>query len=93
MRTKIFRSKKYLQFIQNQPCVICGSVPSDPHHIEAGGMGIKTDDTRVISLCRKHHSEVHATGKKSFQVKYSLDMWKTAFLLLEKYMKENKTEP
>ena len=32
-------SKKYLDYIRNKPCLVCGKMPCDPHHMEAVGMG------------------------------------------------------
>jgi hypothetical protein len=53
-----YRNKKYLQWIQSQPCEICNG-KSEPHHIRkerwGAGMGQKPHDYVAIPLCRKHH--------------------------------------
>jgi hypothetical protein len=38
-----------------------------------GKMGGKSEDDRLISLCRKHHNEFHSIGRKTFSEKYNLD--------------------
>lgn len=59
-----FRSPRYLAFVRDEECCICAAPPpSDPHHIGPRGMGQKTDDTRAVPLCRRHHDEYHATGR------------------------------
>jgi hypothetical protein len=85
-KSKPYRSEAYKTFVRSLPCVICGSLPCDPHHIESMGMGIKCNDTRTISLCRRHHSEIHAIGKKSFCEQYRIDLWRQAFIAMELFM-------
>lgn len=55
------RSKRYLSFIRQNPCVICGA-KADAHHLQfmqPRAMGKKTGDQWCIALCRLHHSELH----------------------------------
>lgn len=55
------RSERYLDFIRIRPCCACGrSGPSDPHHYGPRGAGQKTDDYRVVPLCRICHDLFHA---------------------------------
>jgi hypothetical protein len=71
------RSKKYLAFISNCPCLLCGRIaPSEPHHIVEkgkGSMGMKTSDYRAVPLCNEHHSEYHNHGRQTFFNKYNFD--------------------
>lgn len=65
------RSKEYLEFVRALPCAVCGKIgPSDPHHVESGGVGMKGSDGSVIPLCRKHHRRLedigHARAEKEF---------------------------
>ena len=58
-------------------CVICGAPGSDLAHYEAVGRGMNRNkmnhyDKHVLALCRRHHSEQHAIGVKSFDEKYHL---------------------
>ena len=62
----------YLEFIKRRSCIICGKAPpSDAHHVRTRGAG--GSDYEATSLCRQHHSEVHAIGRKTFQKKYNID--------------------
>jgi hypothetical protein len=63
--TKRLRSKGHLRFVAQQPCLICGRVPSHAHHIryaQAKGLGLKVSDEFTVPLCAIHHTENHATG-------------------------------
>jgi hypothetical protein len=31
-----YRNKEHLRFVSQQPCLLCGRKPSDPHHHRAG---------------------------------------------------------
>ena len=57
-----YKNAKYLAWIRQQPCAICGR-PAEPHHIigvgHLGGMGKKAPDTMCMPLCREHHNEIH----------------------------------
>lgn len=66
------KNKKLLKEMQDSPCAVCGQSPSDPHHIRSkGAWGSDTKDN-LIPLCRIHHTEIHAIGKKTFATKYKL---------------------
>lgn len=66
--------KKYLDYIRQMPCKICG-YPAEPHHIRStgDGLGQKPDDRRTIPLCRLHHAEAHAWGDKTFQERHDIN--------------------
>lgn len=82
-------SKKYLDYIRKQPCIVCGLQPCDPDHLEARGMGNANSsgykDYSCVPLCRIHHSERHQTGSKKFENKYNINLWKDAFNLIRRY--------
>jgi hypothetical protein len=45
-----------------QPCLLCGRTPSDPHHLrfmQPRALGRKVSDEFVAPLCRTHRREVH----------------------------------
>lgn len=86
-KQRIDRNKRYMQFIRELPCVICGKALSDPHHSETGGMGTKSSDLTCIPLCRIHHTEVHTIGKYSFQQKHDIDFRDIRILCLEGYIR------
>jgi hypothetical protein len=56
------RDKDHLRFVANQPCLICGRTPVDPHHLRFAGrraLGRKVSDEHTVPLCRGHHRELH----------------------------------
>ena len=69
-KTKTYRSKMYLRFIRNQPCLNCGfsGQPCQAHHEGLGkrGLGIKPPDTQAVPLCRDCHVLRHQKGVDSF---------------------------
>jgi ERF superfamily len=59
------RDKKHLRFVSSQPCLICGRVPSDAHHLrfaEPRALGRKVSDEFTVPLCRAHHRALHNSG-------------------------------
>lgn len=57
------RSEHFLAFVREMPCcACCAPSPSDPHHYGPRGTGQKTDDFRVVPLCRRCHDVFHDTG-------------------------------
>jgi hypothetical protein len=62
---KRHRSKEHLQYVAQQPCLICGRSPSHAHHIrfaQSKGLALKVSDEFTVPLCAIHHSENHSTG-------------------------------
>jgi ERF superfamily len=60
-----YRNKGHLRFVSQQPCLVCGRKPSDPHHlrhIQPRGLGLKPSDEFTVPLCRVHHRAVHRVG-------------------------------
>ena len=77
---------KYLDWIRGCPCIVClieskglmntADNISEPHHVSiknCGAMGSKTDDSRTIPLCHKHHMLAHSIGRDTFEKTYGLD--------------------
>ena len=59
------RDREHIRFVAKQPCLICGRVPSDPHHLRFAqhpALGRKVSDEFTLPLCRGHHREVHRCG-------------------------------
>lgn len=82
-RRKEFRraygSEARVKWVKAQPCIICGSTPSDNAHIEGGGAGRKADADKVVPLCHSHHrtapDSYHALGgKDAFEREHSIDL-------------------
>ena len=70
MKHKLGRSKEYLAYIRTLECCVCRRMPVEPHHVGAGGVGLKGSDFTAVPLCRTHHREVHDAGQQTFQERY-----------------------
>lgn len=76
----------YIGWIRKQSCATCGRnglvhecgcALNDPSHIVSRGAGGKDMDN-LIPQCRKHHTEMHKLGIKSFSKKYGQDVLELA---------------
>ena len=89
MQGQKLSSKKYLNYIKDKPCTVCGQTPVDPHHMEAVGMGGANKDGykdySCVPLCRYHHTEYHNNGINYFEARYNVNLWQDAFNLLRRY--------
>jgi hypothetical protein len=59
------RNREHLRFVAQQPCLVCGRKPSDPHHLrfmQPRALGRKVSDEFAVPLCRVHHRALHRTG-------------------------------
>lgn len=55
------RSSKYLKFIREKPCLICGD-RAEAHHlqyVQHRALALKTGDQWAVPLCHKHHMQLH----------------------------------
>jgi hypothetical protein len=62
------RDKEHCRFVANQPCVVCGRSPADPHHIrfaQPRALGRKVSDEYTVPVCRTHHRELHRYGDEA----------------------------
>jgi DNA recombination protein Rad52 len=62
---RIVRDKDHLRFVARQPCLICGRMPSQAHHLrfaQPRAMGRKVSDEWTVPLCTIHHRAVHDAG-------------------------------
>ncbi len=63
-----FRDRDHVKFVAKQPCLICGRIPSDAHHLRFAqhrALGRKVSDEFIVPLCRGHHREVHRCGDEA----------------------------
>jgi len=61
------RDRDHIRHVIEQPCLICGRRPSDPHHlrfVQSRALGRKVSDEFTVPLCRTHHREVHRCGEE-----------------------------
>jgi hypothetical protein len=60
-----YRNPQHLRYVMQQPCLICGRKPSDPHHLrylQPRALGRKASDEFAVPLCRVHHRGAHRAG-------------------------------
>jgi hypothetical protein len=61
------RDRHHLKFVASKPCLICGRVPSDAHHVkfaQGAALGRKVSDKYTVPLCRLHHRDLHRQGNE-----------------------------
>jgi hypothetical protein len=62
------RDREHVRFVASKPCLRCGRLPSDPHHLrfaQSRALGRKVSDEFTVPLCRGHHREVHRYGDEA----------------------------
>jgi ERF superfamily protein len=67
-KTVRLRDKDHRRFVLRQPCLVCGRVPSDAHHLtftQPRGLGYKVSDEFTVPVCRIHHRELHRSGDEA----------------------------
>ena len=93
---------EFRKWIARQPCILADRVPcecigylavgsnhfrSDACHVRSVGAG-GTDRGNIFSACRKHHSEQHRIGIKTFERRYGLNLKQAALDYDERYRQE-----
>ena len=91
---KRHRSKEHLQYVAQQPCLICGRSPSHAHHVrfaQSKGLALKVSDEFTVPLCAIHHSENHSTGdERRWWQKHNIDPLAIARRLWEESCKRGE---
>jgi hypothetical protein len=67
-KTIRLRDKEHRQFVATQPCIVCGRLPADPHHLrfaQPRALGRKVSDEFTVPLCRVHHDALHQRGDEA----------------------------
>jgi ERF superfamily len=62
------RDKEHRKFVASQPCLLCGRIPADPHHLrfaQPRALGRKVSDEFTVPVCRLHHQELHRRGDEA----------------------------
>jgi hypothetical protein len=62
------RDKDHRRFVLRQACLVCGRVPSDPHHLtftQPHALGRRASDEFIVPVCRVHHRELHRSGDEA----------------------------
>jgi hypothetical protein len=67
-KTVRMRDKDHRKFVTRQPCLVCGRVPSDSHHLtftQPRALGHRVSDEFTVPVCRIHHRELHRSGDEA----------------------------
>jgi hypothetical protein len=67
-KTVRLRDKDHRKFVLRQPCLVCGRVPSDSHHLtftQSRALGRRVSDEFTVPVCRVHHRELHRSGDEA----------------------------
>jgi hypothetical protein len=67
-KTIRLRDKDHRKFVSSQPCLVCGRLPADAHHLrfaQPRALGRKVSDEFTVPLCRVHHRELHRHGDEA----------------------------
>ena len=65
------RDKDHRRFVLRQACLVCGRVPSDPHHLtftQPRALGRRVSDEFIVPVCRVHHRAASSLWKRSRMV-------------------------
>jgi len=67
-KTVRLRDKDHRKFVTRQPCLVCGRVPSESHHLtftQPRALGHRVSDEFTVPVCRIHHRELHRSGDEA----------------------------
>jgi hypothetical protein len=76
------KDKKYLDWIRQQPCCICGdNTTTEAAHTRTSNLELgkddfgwgRPDDAWVLPLCGSHHRLQHTMNEMAFWSKYGID--------------------
>jgi ERF superfamily len=68
VKTLRLRDREHRRFVLRQPCLVCGRLPSDPHHLtftQPRALGCRVSDEFTVPVCRIHHRELHRSGDEA----------------------------
>jgi hypothetical protein len=67
-KTIRLRDKDHRKFVSSQPCLVCGRLPAEAHHLrfaQPRALGRKVSDEFTVPVCRVHHRELHRHGDEA----------------------------
>ena len=67
-KTVRLRDKDHRRYVLRQACLVCGRMPSDPHHLtftQPRALGRRVSDEFIVPICRVHHRELHRSGDEA----------------------------
>ena len=73
------RSAAHLKWVRQHGCIVatCSATDIHAHHVRIGslsGVGHKPCDSLAVSLCNKHHAQLHQHGEVTFGRASGLDL-------------------
>jgi ERF superfamily len=91
------RDKDHRRFVLRQACLVCGRVPSDPHHLtftQPRAFGRRVSDEFIVPVCRVHHRELHRSGNEAaWWQRYNIDPIPVALRLWQHTRSDDRTSP
>ena len=96
-KTVRLRDKNHRRFVLRQPCLVCGRVPSDPHHLtftQPRALGRRVSDEFMVPVCRVHHRELHrSSNEAAWWRKLNIDPLPVALRLWQQSRTEGEPAP
>jgi hypothetical protein len=62
------RDRHHIRLVMGRPCLVCGRLPSDPHHLrfaQSRALSRRVSDEFTVPLCRGHHRALHRHGDEA----------------------------
>ena len=96
-KTVRLRDKEHRKFVLRQPCLVCGRIPSDPHHLtftQPRALGRRVSDEFTVPICRLHHRELHRSGDEAaWWRSLNIDPLPVALKLWQQTRSDNEPAP
>ena len=75
------QSNTYIEYIIQQPCLICGYEDVQLYHINNNYV-----EYSILPICKLHHLESQTFGHDTFFDRHGIDVYKELFLLVSNYI-------
>ncbi len=89
----VHHNSRYEDWIRKKPCLVCGVVDVDCHHVYHSGSAKLRNSYLSVPLCRDHHTmgryAYHRMGHRTFEDIHSLDLDWEVINYLADYMEEH----
>ena len=96
-KTVRLRDRDHRRFVLRQACLVCGRVPSDPHHLtftQPRALGRRVSDEFIVPVCRVHHRELHRSGDEAaWWRRLNIDPLPVALRLWQHTRSDDRTSP
>ena len=96
-KTVRLRDKDHRKFVLRQACLVCGRIPSDPHHLtftQPRALGRRVSDEFIVPVCRVHHRELHRSGDEAaWWRRFNIDPVPVALRLWQHTRADGKLAP